>query len=258
MRRSPEIYLVGYFLSRCTKKDPDSNRLLPPQYLKTKKWADAYRLFYPKLANGRTIAVFGHTLKNTRDLYDAHLNTGRIGWREKSIHSEHEFRDPQTLTPLAEKILFDNTEKSDDELWNLVEKYVEFDLLDIDTDYIAGFEQELEVQQGIKNHESHTEGGLKVLTSTVAERSGQLPKKAKRIHGYSCMVCGFNFEKKYGSWGSEYIVVHHMQPLYEGEIRDTNPERDLAVVCANCHAMIHRRKGVTLTLDELKNKLRRD
>lgn len=181
MRRSPEIYLVGYFLSRCTKKDPDSNRLLPPQYLKTKKWADAYRLFYPKLANGKTIAVFGHTLKNTRDLYDAHLNTGRIGWREKSIHSEHEFRDPQTLTPLAEKILFDNTEKSDDELWNLVEKYVEFDLLDIDTDYIAGFEQELEVQQGIKNHESHTEGGLKVLTSTVAERSGQLPKKAKRI-----------------------------------------------------------------------------
>jgi len=48
-----------------------------------------------------------------------------------------------------------------------------------------------------------------------------------------------------------------MQPLYKGEIRETNPERDLAVVCANCHAMIHRRKGVTLTLNELKDKMRR-
>jgi 5-methylcytosine-specific restriction endonuclease McrA len=50
--------------------------------------------------------------------------------------------------------------------------------------------------------------------------------------------CGFDFEEAYGQLGRGYAQVHHLIPLTEGT-RETRLE-DLAVVCANCHAMIHK------------------
>ena len=53
--------------------------------------------------------------------------------------------------------------------------------------------------------------------------------------------CGFDFKKRYGSVGDGYAQVHHLVPL-----KKAPPEgrkiflKDLAVVCANCHVMIHR------------------
>ena len=52
--------------------------------------------------------------------------------------------------------------------------------------------------------------------------------------------CGFSFLDVYGEVGREYAQVHHLDPLSSGEEpRETRLER-LRVVCANCHAMIHR------------------
>lgn len=62
--------------------------------------------------------------------------------------------------------------------------------------------------------------------------------------------CGFDFAKRYGNIGEGYAQVHHLIPLSE---RDTAVETrlaDLAIVCANCHAMIHRGGG-SRALDEL-------
>ena len=53
--------------------------------------------------------------------------------------------------------------------------------------------------------------------------------------------CGFDFEECYGPLGSGYAQAHHKIPL-----KKAPPEgrkiflKDLAVVCANCHVMIHR------------------
>jgi hypothetical protein len=53
--------------------------------------------------------------------------------------------------------------------------------------------------------------------------------------------CGFDFAEKYGPVGSCFAVVHHLVPLSEVKASGTkNSLKDLAVVCANCHAMIHR------------------
>lgn len=38
--------------------------------------------------------------------------------------------------------------------------------------------------------------------------------------------------------------------------RKTNPTEDLAVLCANCHRMVHRKRDTALTLDELRSKIR--
>lgn len=53
--------------------------------------------------------------------------------------------------------------------------------------------------------------------------------------------CGFDFYERYGEVGHRFAVVHHLAPLSDAAAsgRKTTLE-DLAVVCANCHAMVHR------------------
>jgi predicted HNH restriction endonuclease len=52
--------------------------------------------------------------------------------------------------------------------------------------------------------------------------------------------CGFNFEVVYGELGSGFAEVHHLAPLGERGQPVSTTLADLAVVCANCHRMIHR------------------
>lgn len=103
----------------------------------------------------------------------------------------------------------------------------------------------------------YTEGKQKVFISTKIERDPRLREEALNIHGFNCAVCGFNFEEVYGEWGRGFAEVHHIVPLSEsqGIERNTNPQRDLVVLCANCHRMIHKKSDVTLAVDELKAKL---
>ncbi len=69
-----------------------------------------------------------------------------------------------------------------------------------------------------------------------------------------CDVCGFSFVLSYGQMGEGFIEAHHKVPLGEirGKTRTTANCFDL--ICANCHRMIHREKG--LTARELKRRLR--
>ena len=72
-------------------------------------------------------------------------------------------------------------------------------------------------------------------------------------YGYTCQVCGFNFEKKYGKLGRQFIHVHHIIPVSQmGEGYIVNPEKDLIPVCPNCHAMLHR-TDPPLSPDTLKD-----
>jgi 5-methylcytosine-specific restriction enzyme A len=52
--------------------------------------------------------------------------------------------------------------------------------------------------------------------------------------------CGFDFVERYGPLGEGYAQVHHLLPLSSSppEGRKTGL-KDLAIVCANCHVMIH-------------------
>jgi 5-methylcytosine-specific restriction enzyme A len=76
------------------------------------------------------------------------------------------------------------------------------------------------------------------------ERNQKLAKLAKDIHGYTCQICGFNFEEVFGELGTGYIEAHHLFPISElpehGSVK-YSPKNDFAVVCANCHRMIHRK-----------------
>jgi len=66
------------------------------------------------------------------------------------------------------------------------------------------------------------------------------------------VVCGFNFQSSYGEIGREYIHVHHLEQVAGiGKIYKVDPIEDLRPVCANCHAIIHRRQE-PLAIDEVK------
>ena len=74
------------------------------------------------------------------------------------------------------------------------------------------------------------------------ERNVSLVKAVKKYHGYTCQVCGTNFEMCYGVLGKDYIEAHHLRPLatLKGKRVAMDPVKDFAVLCANCHRMIHR------------------
>ncbi len=53
--------------------------------------------------------------------------------------------------------------------------------------------------------------------------------------------CGFDFGMRYGEIGMGYAQVHHLKPLSSVSHKGIrNKLTDLAVVCANCHVMIHK------------------
>lgn len=52
--------------------------------------------------------------------------------------------------------------------------------------------------------------------------------------------CGFDFAKQYGTLGEGYAQVHHLLPLSKSPKDGREIKlKDLAIVCANCHVMIH-------------------
>lgn len=97
----------------------------------------------------------------------------------------------------------------------------------------------------------HTEGSAFVNHCNGYERNQKARQECLKHYGYKCVVCGFDFEKEYGSIGHEFIEVHHIVPVSSiGKEYVVNPVLDLRPLCSNCHSMIHRNSEV-LTIDEL-------
>lgn len=77
------------------------------------------------------------------------------------------------------------------------------------------------------------------------DRLGGAGSKVKELKGYACEACGFDFEKTYGELGKKFIEAHHLIPfadLDEDMSRTLDLKKDFAVLCSNCHSMIHRQK----------------
>ena len=106
------------------------------------------------------------------------------------------------------------------------------------------------------------EGKAARKSAVAKERSKKLRDAAIQHYTVNgkirCAVCGFDFYETYGEHGENYIQIHHENPIYQYSdegfssylkeaIKDTKP------VCANCHCMIHRKRNHMLTIDELKD-----
>jgi putative restriction endonuclease len=93
----------------------------------------------------------------------------------------------------------------------------------------------------------------------LRERDPQVINKAKKLAKQQCgrlycCICTFDFEKRYGKVGEGFIEGHHTKPLSELDGVAKTKIADIALVCSNCHRMLHRRRP-WLTMAELKSLL---
>lgn len=132
------------------------------------------------------------------------------------------------------------------QLWNRFSPYFKNDLIDNSADYQTFLNDELE------NDFPSNEGKEMFKKHRIRERDSRLTRRKKEIAiqqgKLACEVCTFSFKKVFDQY---YIECHHILPIHLGE-RITNLE-DLALVCSNCHRMLHRKiNGKFLSVEELK------
>jgi len=86
------------------------------------------------------------------------------------------------------------------------------------------------------------EDRTKIRIHKRIERNQKLSKKVKAIKGLKCEVCDFTYSDKYVGIKSDYIEAHHLVPFskLEDKVVPLDPKSDFAVLCADCHRMIHR------------------
>lgn len=104
----------------------------------------------------------------------------------------------------------------------------------------------------INKSEKLIEGTIKAITVNIYERNPIARKKCVEHFGAKCIVCGFDFEERFGELGKGFIHVHHVVDIAEiGKEYEINYTTDLIPVCPNCHAMLHKRKPA-YKVEELK------
>lgn len=91
------------------------------------------------------------------------------------------------------------------------------------------------------------EGRLLTRTHLAKERNRALveSKRKQALKKFGCLaceVCGFDFLVAYGERGKGLIECHHTKPLKSLLPGQKTHIDDLALVCANCHRVIHRGK----------------
>lgn len=100
------------------------------------------------------------------------------------------------------------------------------------------------------------EGRALLRLHQLKERKPRIVRRKKRAvlaaaGRLLCEACGFDFAAVYGKLGDGFAECHHRLPLaaLDGE----TPTRldDLAIVCANCHRMLHRSRPM-MSVEQLR------
>lgn len=91
------------------------------------------------------------------------------------------------------------------------------------------------------------EGGVVMRLHKRYERDPKLVREKRKAAAaagsLACEVCGFDFEVAYGELGAGYIEVHHTKPVHTLTPGSKTKLTDLALLCANCHRMAHRKRA---------------
>lgn len=180
-----------------------------------------------------------------------------------TIESFEKFLDP-VLAKIEGKYLESIPENQSSNYWRNGVRAVSKDNYEYILDHLSesGTEFSDERNDGEYNNkfnmfESLHDGDPRKRYVTIYERNPKLRRQAIAIHGCSCAACGFDFYEVYGAVGEGYIHIHHKKPVSQlGGPKQIDPEMDLIPLCANCHAMVHRIKMKTLSIEELKSLLK--
>jgi len=152
------------------------------------------------------------------------------------------------------------------------EVFFEFEGKNEELNYIANQIKKITLNQEVnqklnrihdeEDDEIHSvkEGKVIYKLHKLRERDNKINQKKKDLYllqngKLDCEVCGFDFHKTYGELGKGFIEAHHRIPLSEIDGERITKLKDLALVCPNCHKMLHKAIN-TLSVNELKNKIK--
>jgi 5-methylcytosine-specific restriction enzyme A len=105
---------------------------------------------------------------------------------------------------------------------------------------------ESEFPEGREIERLHKQRERNAMVVTIAKRD--FLEKEGRLY---CQICEFDFKKKYGELGDGFIEAHHTIPISNRTRKLRTKPSDIAVVCPNCHRMLHRRRP-WLSMTDLK------
>jgi hypothetical protein len=110
---------------------------------------------------------------------------------------------------------------------------------------------ESENDTAASDDEEGEEGKTLFRLHRLKERNPRLVKRKKQAvlaasGCLACEVCSFDFVEIYGPLGNGFAECHHRMPLASLATVITTRLIDLAIVCANCHRMLHRRPYHTI------------
>lgn len=89
-------------------------------------------------------------------------------------------------------------------------------------------------------------------------RSRPLRAEALRRADGVCAGCGKDYSTVLGGRGRRVLQVHHRKQLAAADTPVVTAVDDLAVVCSNCHALIHSDPGSPIDVDDLRAMLAAD
>ena len=184
--------------------------------------ADAVRFRNP---NGVHMKMFNFMSLDPAQNYRGLANGGR---RDKEVWDEYDGDRPR-LSQVASAIR--NTIETQGELRKI------FEIPSNDEDEAA-------------------EGRVLTRMHHYRERDPRIVQRKKedvlaKTGGLKCEVCTFDFSTVYGEMGAGFIECHHTKPIASLKAGDRTKLSELALVCANCHRMLHRPKH-WLSLAELR------
>lgn len=194
-----------------------------------------------RLRDGRNGGKGKAQWKVRAEAFDGHIQKAfGSGLPIRVILCEGSQRDVEELEPTSSKVLF---RELDPQRW-AVSQY------DFETGDCVLTRGEAPTADGDHDQPEFLgfEGELRLGFVLHRRREAKLRRKKLLAAQYEnngaliCEVpgCGFDFKARYGAIGEGFAHVHHLTPLSESAPTGRNNSlKDLAVVCANCHAMIH-------------------
>lgn len=99
------------------------------------------------------------------------------------------------------------------------------------------------------------EGEKYTSEATFRARNRALIEAKNANSDYRCEVCNMSFKEVYGNIGEGYIIAHHVNPIGSRKKASMTALDDIALVCSNCHDMLHRTEP-PISLSELRYKIR--
>jgi len=215
--------------------------------------ADAERVqgeFYYWLKN--IVKLGGNTIKNYVSairVSSAFLNNQGIYNNSIFLIKELSVYDP-IYEELANALFVEKGHRYINNLLAPLKKYREF-LEKYHFEHSANHIEE-NSEEGI----GYPEGRKAFRIHKMIERDYRVIKKAKdkfsKEHGghLFCQVCSFDFRRFYGYRGVECIEGHHTKMVSKMKEGEETKVDDIAMLCSNCHWMIHREP--ILSVNELK------